>query len=220
MGLRIGAPARHPRMAVSPSADLLGRPSVRAHRKPPWSSPGSETIAPGSKRPFRGLSGFTELAAVGRSRRRRRGSELAEMATEVAAQHGGQVVKMLGDGVCSTFRIDRRRPCRPGDRRRAARAPAPAHVGVEAGPMLYEEGDYFGRTVKLAAGSRQAGPGRVFVGRCADTTRWRSTWQRSVVSPQRDSGSRDDLRGVVGRVNLLTGSGPSSKVRRVIDYRR
>jgi adenylate cyclase len=41
----------------------------------------------------------------------------------------------------------------------------PAHVGIEAGPMLYDEGDYFGRTVNLAARiASQATAGRVFVG--------------------------------------------------------
>ena len=41
----------------------------------------------------------------------------------------------------------------------------PAHVGVNAGPMIYEEGDYFGRTVNIAARiASQAGPDQVFVG--------------------------------------------------------
>jgi class 3 adenylate cyclase len=41
----------------------------------------------------------------------------------------------------------------------------PAHVGVNAGPMIYDEGDYFGRTVNIAARiAAQAGPDQVFVG--------------------------------------------------------
>ena len=41
----------------------------------------------------------------------------------------------------------------------------PAHVGVNAGLMIYDEGDYFGRTVNIAARiASQAGPGQVFVG--------------------------------------------------------
>jgi adenylate cyclase len=40
-----------------------------------------------------------------------------------------------------------------------------AHVGVNAGPMIYDEGDYFGRTVNIAARiASQAGPDQVFVG--------------------------------------------------------
>jgi adenylate cyclase len=40
----------------------------------------------------------------------------------------------------------------------------PAHVGVHSGPVLFQEGDYFGRTVNIA--SRIAGyarPGEVLV---------------------------------------------------------
>jgi len=38
-------------------------------------------------------------------------------------------------------------------------------AGVNAGPMIYDEGDYFGRTVNIAARiARRAGPGQVFVG--------------------------------------------------------
>jgi len=41
----------------------------------------------------------------------------------------------------------------------------PAHIGVNAGPMIYDEGDYFGRTVNLAARiASQAGPDQVYVG--------------------------------------------------------
>ena len=74
---------------------------------------------------------------------------------------------MLGDGVHFHFRD-------PGDAVRASleivraapsRGLPPAHVGVEAGPMLYDEGDYFGRTVNLAARiAAVAGAGQVFVG--------------------------------------------------------
>jgi adenylate cyclase len=41
----------------------------------------------------------------------------------------------------------------------------PAHVGVNTGPMIYDEGDYFGRTVNIAARiAAQASANRVFVG--------------------------------------------------------
>ncbi len=40
-----------------------------------------------------------------------------------------------------------------------------AHIGVNAEPMIYDEGDYFGRTVNIAARiASQAGSGQVFVG--------------------------------------------------------
>ena len=48
------------------------------------------------------------------------------------------------------------------------RAPAsglpPAHVGVDAGPVVFQDGDYFGRTVNVAARiAAKAGPGQVLV---------------------------------------------------------
>jgi class 3 adenylate cyclase len=40
----------------------------------------------------------------------------------------------------------------------------PAHVGVAAGPVVAQGGDYFGRTVNLAARiAAHAGPGQVLV---------------------------------------------------------
>lgn len=92
---------------------------------------------------------------------------LAQLVNEVAADHHGDVVKMLGDGVHFHFRD-------PGDAVRASleivdivgpRGLPPAHVGVNAGPMIYDEGDYFGRTVNIAARiAAQASANRVFVG--------------------------------------------------------
>jgi adenylate cyclase len=86
---------------------------------------------------------------------------------EVAAGHRGEVVKMLGDGVHFHFRD-------PGDAVRASleivesvrsRGLPPAHVGVNAGPMIYDEGDYFGRTVNVAARiASQARADQVFIG--------------------------------------------------------
>jgi adenylate cyclase len=93
---------------------------------------------------------------------------LSQLVREVAANHRGEVVKMLGDGVHFHFRD-------PNDavhagleivRRVRPRNLPPAHVGVNAGPMIYEEGDYFGGTVNIAAAriAAQAGAGQVFVG--------------------------------------------------------
>ena len=51
----------------------------------------------------------------------------------------------------------------------------PAHVGLHAGPVLFQEGDYFGRTVNLAARiADYARQGEVLVSQdvvdaCADT---------------------------------------------------
>jgi adenylate cyclase len=46
----------------------------------------------------------------------------------------------------------------------ATRGLPPAHVGIHAGPVVFQEGDYFGRTVNIAARiADYARPGEVLV---------------------------------------------------------
>ena len=117
---------------------------------------------------FADLSGYTRLTEeAGDEVAARVSLKLAELVNETASLHRGAVVKMLGDGVFFHFKephdavmasleiVDRVRP---------AGLP-PAHVGVNAGPMIYDEGDYYGRTVNIAARiASQAGPDQVFIG--------------------------------------------------------
>ena len=117
---------------------------------------------------FADLSGYTTLTEeAGDEEAARVSLMLAQLVNEVAADHRGDVVKMLGDGVHFHFRD-------PADAVRASleivdavgpRGLPPAHVGVNAGPMIYDEGDYFGRTVNIAARiASQASENRVFAG--------------------------------------------------------
>jgi adenylate cyclase len=117
---------------------------------------------------FADLSGYTRLTEeAGDEVAVQVALALAQFVNEIAARHQGEVVKMLGDGVHFHFRD-------PGDAIRASleivesvrsRGLPPAHVGVNAGPMIYEEGDYFGRTVNIAARiASQASADQVFVG--------------------------------------------------------
>jgi len=117
---------------------------------------------------FADLSGYTRLTEeAGDDEAARVAVSLAQLVNEVAGDHRGDVVKMLGDGVHFHFRD-------PADAVRASleivdavgpRGLPPAHVGVNAGPMIYDEGDYFGRTVNIAARiAAQASANRVFVG--------------------------------------------------------
>jgi adenylate cyclase len=114
------------------------------------------------------LSGYTALTEeAGDAVAAEVSLALAQLVSEIAAEHRGEVVKMLGDGVLFHFGD-------PDDAvvasldlvdRVGARGLPPAHVGVNAGPMIYDEGDYFGRTVNLAARiASQARAGQVFVG--------------------------------------------------------
>jgi adenylate cyclase len=103
---------------------------------------------------FLDLSGFTRLtdergdrAALDLAR------ALGDLVQRSSVRHGGRAVKWLGDGVMFHFP-------QPGsavvaslemvDAARDAGLP-PAHVGIHAGPVLYRDGDYFGRTVNAAA---------------------------------------------------------------------
>jgi adenylate cyclase len=68
-------------------------------------------------------------------------------------EHGGVPVKWLGDGVMVQFRNPAGAvlaALRLVEQLPVAGLP-PAHVGVAAGPVVVQGGDYFGRTVNLAA---------------------------------------------------------------------
>ena len=117
---------------------------------------------------FADLSGYTRLTEeAGDEIAAQVSVKLAELVNVVASRHAGAVVKLLGDGVLFHFKDPQdavRGSLEILDRVRPAGLP-PAHVGVNAGPMIYEEGDYFGRTVNIAARiASQAGPDQVFLG--------------------------------------------------------
>jgi len=117
---------------------------------------------------FADLSGYTRLTEeAGDDVAARVSLLLADLVSEIADEHRGEVVKMLGDGVHFHFRDPRdavRASLEIVDRV-APRGLPPAHVGVNAGPMIYDGGDYFGRTVNIAARiAAQAAANQVFVG--------------------------------------------------------
>jgi adenylate cyclase len=103
---------------------------------------------------FLDLTGYTRLTE---ERGDRAAAELAAglapLVERLARTRGGTPVKWLGDGVMLHFR-------EPAGAVEAAlamvrRVPEaglpPAHVGVAAGPVVVQGGDYFGRTVNLAS---------------------------------------------------------------------
>jgi class 3 adenylate cyclase len=93
-------------------------------------------------------------------------ASLATLVRRLSQEHGGEPVKWLGDGVMFYFP-------EPGHGVLAAlemlegiatRALPPAHVGIDAGPVVFQEGDYYGRTVNIAARiAEYARPGEVLV---------------------------------------------------------
>ncbi len=90
--------------------------------------------------------------------------QLARLAQRTSIKYGGRPVKSLGDGVMFYFPD-------PGPGVLAALEMVegvaeaglpPAHVGLHSGPVIFQEGDYYGATVNIAARiAEYARPGEV-----------------------------------------------------------
>jgi adenylate cyclase len=103
---------------------------------------------------FVDLVGYTQLTEErGDAAAAALAETLAVLVDRSAREHGGVPVKWLGDGVMVHYK-------EPAAAVRSAlelvaQLPEaglpPAHVGVAAGPVVVQGGDYFGRTVNLAA---------------------------------------------------------------------
>ncbi len=103
---------------------------------------------------FLDLSGFTQLTERGGDETAANLAErLRALVRRSARDHGGKSVKWLGDGVMLYFPD-------PGDAvlasldmvdRAADYSLPPARAGIHAGQVIFQEGDYFGRTVNIAA---------------------------------------------------------------------
>jgi adenylate cyclase len=116
---------------------------------------------------------FLDLVGYTRLTEERGDAAAAELAGALAVlvdrscrEHGGVPVKWLGDGVMVHFREPAGAvlsALRLVEQLPEAGLP-PAHVGVAAGPVVTQGGDYFGRTVNLAARiAARAGAGQVLV---------------------------------------------------------
>jgi adenylate cyclase len=115
-------------------------------------------ITPHPKQPpaiaFLDLTGYTEITEQrGDEAAAEVAAELAAIVQGAAADHGGRPVKWLGDGVMFHFE-DPAGAILSGldlvDRTEQAIA-VPARIGINAGAVIAQEGDYFGRTVNIAS---------------------------------------------------------------------
>ena len=149
---------------------------------------------------FLDLTGYTRLT------QERGDVAAADLAATVArlvqrgsVRYGGKPIKWLGDGVMFHFRD-------PGPGVRAALEMVegleaaglpPAHVGLHTGPVLFQQGDYFGQTVNLSARiADYARPGEVLV-------------SQAVADASQEDGiafaevGEVELKGVAGTTHLL-----------------
>jgi adenylate cyclase len=116
---------------------------------------------------FLDLTGYTRLTEErGDEAAAELATHLARLVEQASDRNRGKVVKWAGDGVMLHFR-------EPGSAVLGAlemiddvarSGLPPAHVGLHAGPVVFQGGDYFGRTVNIASRiAEYARPGEVLV---------------------------------------------------------
>ena len=149
---------------------------------------------------FLDITGYTRLTA---ERGDKAAAELADtlsrLVQRTSVRYGGRPVKWLGDGVMFHFRD-------PGSAVVAALEMVegvanaglpPAHVGLHAGPVLFQDGDFFGQTVNVASRiAEYARPGEVLVSQAVVDAAADAPVTFVEVGPV-------DLKGVAGSLRLL-----------------
>jgi adenylate cyclase len=149
---------------------------------------------------FLDITGYTRFTQeLGDAAAAELAATLARLVQRSSVQHGGKPIKWLGDGVM--FYFDHpgagvRSALEMSDALPAAGLP-PVHVGLSSGPVLFQEGDYFGQTVNLSARiADYARPGEVLVTRSV-----------ADASKEDDIGFHEigpvELKGVAGPTDLL-----------------
>ncbi|MFI5255341.1 MAG: adenylate/guanylate cyclase domain-containing protein [Candidatus Limnocylindrales bacterium] len=103
---------------------------------------------------FLDITGYTRLTEErGDAAAADLAAQLGRLVQRTSLEHGGRPVKWLGDGVMLYFRD-------PGPGVVAALEMVagvaeaglpPAHVGLHAGPVVFQQGDYYGQTVNIAS---------------------------------------------------------------------
>ncbi|HEX8098791.1 MAG TPA: adenylate/guanylate cyclase domain-containing protein [Actinomycetota bacterium] len=116
---------------------------------------------------FLDLAGYTRLTEeMGDRAAADLAAKLVSFVEHESLERGGQPVKWLGDGVMFYFKSPK--SAVDAALEMVATSPdvglPPAHAGVAAGPVIFQDGDYFGRTVNLASRiAGRAGAGEVLV---------------------------------------------------------
>ena len=149
---------------------------------------------------FLDISGFTRLT---QERGDAAAAELAELlgrfVQPISVRYGGRAVKWLGDGVMLHFPnppLGVAAALEMVEGTAAAGLP-PAHAGLHAGPVIFQEGDYYGQTVNLASRiADYAKAGQVIVSQAVVDASAGASVSFSGVGPV-------ELKGVSGAMQLF-----------------
>ncbi len=152
---------------------------------------------------FLDITGYTRLTQEqGDSAAAELAEHLGEIVQRTSVRFGGRAIKWLGDGVMLHFpnpgagvasAIEMVEGC-------VVAGLPPAHVGLHAGPVIFQEGDYYGATVNLASRiAEYARPGEVIVSQTVvDASGDAAVAYRGV--------GLVELKGVQGAMDLFTAS--------------
>lgn len=103
---------------------------------------------------FVDMAGFTRLTEErGDEESARLATSLAALVNEISRMHGGRAVRWLGDG--GLFYFEDASEAFGSALEMSERAPSaglpPTHIGIQAGPVVFRDGDVYGRTVNIAS---------------------------------------------------------------------
>jgi adenylate cyclase len=149
---------------------------------------------------FLDITGYTRLTQErGDAAAAEMAGQLSRLVQRTSVRYAGKAVKWLGDGVMFYFTD-------PGPGVVAAldmlegvadAGLPPAHVGLHAGPVLFQEGDYFGQTVNVASRiAEYARPGEVLVSQAVVDACREADATFTAIGPV-------ELKGVTGAIELL-----------------
>jgi adenylate cyclase len=149
---------------------------------------------------FLDITGYTRLTQErGDAAAAEMAGQLSRLVQRTSSRYAGKPVKWLGDGVMFFFTD-------PGPGVVAAldmlegvadAGLPPAHVGLHAGPVLFQEGDYFGQTVNVASRiAEYARPGEVLVSQAVVDACREADATFTAIGPV-------ELKGVTGAIELL-----------------
>ena len=103
---------------------------------------------------FVDMTGFTRLTEEhGDVEAARLATSLAALVGDVSRTHGGRAIRWLGDGGLLYFEEASAAfaaALEMSERALAAGLP-PTHIGIQAGPIVFRDGDVYGRTVNIAS---------------------------------------------------------------------